>query len=148
MSARPSTVPDRLTPAQDRILHKIANGLDTEATVLALNTTRGTVRVPVPSMSRWLGVSGRAALTALRDSAFSDVTQTVIPLRRTWNVEQAVGYLHSTSLAAPHLFMERRDNFESAVKTVLAEYAAGDVLTEDTAFAVLTAQRPSSREGR
>ncbi len=145
MSARPSTVPDRLTPAQDRFLHKIANGLDTEATVLALNTTRGRVRVPVPSMSRWLGVSGRAALTAPRDSAFSDVTQTVI---RTWNVEQVVGYLHSTLLAAPHLFMERRDNFESAVKTVLAEYAAGDVLTEDNAFAVLTVQRPSSREGR
>jgi predicted transcriptional regulator len=126
MSARPSTVPDRLTPAQDRILHKIANGLDTEATVLAISITRGTVSVPVSSMS----------------------PQTVITVRRTWNVEQVVGYLYSTLLAAPLLFMERRDNYESAVKTVLAEYAAGDVLTEDNAFAVLTAQRPSSREGR
>ncbi|MEU6254301.1 LuxR C-terminal-related transcriptional regulator [Streptomyces sp. NPDC047043] len=114
MSAHPSAVPDRLPPAQDRVLHKIANGLDMEATALALNITRGTVSVQVSSTSRRLGVSGRAALTVLRDSAFSDVTETVIPVRRTWSIE----------------------------------YAAGDVLTEDNAFTVLTALRHSSLEGR
>ncbi|NUK32228.1 methyltransferase domain-containing protein [Streptomyces lunaelactis] len=84
----------------------------------------------------------------LRNSAFSDVTETVIPVRRTWNAEEVVGYLYSTSFAAPHLFMERRDGFESAVKAVLAESATGGVLTEDNAFTMLTARRPSSREGR
>ncbi|MFE6592543.1 helix-turn-helix transcriptional regulator [Streptomyces sp. NPDC057781] len=148
MSARPSTVPDRLTPARFPMLHKIANGLDTEATALALNITRGTVSVQVSSMSRRLGVRGRAALTVLCDSTFSDVPETVIPVRRTWNVEQVVEYLYSTSFAAPNLFMERRDNFESAVNAVPAEYATGDVLTEDNAFTVLTDRRPSSREGR
>ncbi|WP_435270106.1 LuxR C-terminal-related transcriptional regulator [Streptomyces sp. 1222.5] len=148
MAARPSMVLDRLTPAQDLILHKIANGLDTEATAVALNITRGTVSVQMSSMSRRLRVSGLGALTVLGDSAFSDVTETVLPVRQTWNVEQVVGYLYSTSFAAPHLFMERRGNFESAVKTVLAEYAASDVLAEDNAFTVLTARRPSSREGR
>lgn len=148
MPARPSTVPDRLTPAQDRILHKIANGLDTEATALALNITRATAGVQMSSMSRRLGVSGRAVRTVLRDSAFSDVTETVLPVDRTWNVEQVVGYLYSTSFAAPYLFMERRGNFDSAVKTVLAEYATGDVVAEDNAFTVLTDRRPFSWEGR
>ncbi|MGK5496728.1 LuxR C-terminal-related transcriptional regulator [Streptomyces sp. URMC 125] len=63
MTARPSCVPARLTPAQVRILGRIADGMGTEETAAALGITRGTVSVQVSSMSRRLGVSGRAALT-------------------------------------------------------------------------------------
>ncbi|MEW1691867.1 helix-turn-helix transcriptional regulator [Streptomyces sp. NPDC091265] len=63
MTARPGAVPARLTPAQVRILGKIASGIGTAETARALSIAQGTVSVQVSSMSRRLGVSGRAALT-------------------------------------------------------------------------------------
>ncbi|MGX1668593.1 class I SAM-dependent methyltransferase [Streptomyces sp. NPDC055400] len=79
----------------------------------------------------------------LRASAFSEVTETVVPVRRTWIPENVIGYLYSTSFAAPHLFKEHRENFESAVKTVLAHFTTDGVLLENNAFTLLTARRPS-----
>lgn len=63
MKARPNTALARLTPAQIRILEKIASGLDTPETARALGITQGTVSVQISSMSRRFGVIGRAALT-------------------------------------------------------------------------------------
>lgn len=48
----------------------------------------------------------------------------------------------------PHLFRDRRDNFELAVTDALTPFAVSGVLTEDNAFTVLTARRPSAHEGR
>ncbi|MFJ1602588.1 class I SAM-dependent methyltransferase [Streptomyces sp. NPDC088253] len=85
----------------------------------------------------------------LRASAFSHVTSTVVvPVRRQWKISQVLGYLYSTSFAAPHLFGDRRDAFELAVTNALAPFADSGVLTEDNAFTVLTARRPSPPEGR
>lgn len=83
----------------------------------------------------------------LRDSPFSEVTETVIPVRRTWSADDVIGYLYSTSFAAPYLFGGRRANFEAAVKTVLAHFTTNGVLLENNAFTVLTAHRPS-RHGK
>ncbi|MFK4222151.1 helix-turn-helix transcriptional regulator [Streptomyces sp. NPDC019890] len=54
--------PLRLTPAQLRVLSKIALGKNTDQTASELLITSGTVSVQLTSISRKLGVSGRAAL--------------------------------------------------------------------------------------
>ncbi|WP_097289391.1 class I SAM-dependent methyltransferase [Streptomyces sp. OK228] len=84
----------------------------------------------------------------LRASAFSHGTFTVVPVRRQWKISQVLGYLYSTSFAAPHLFGDRRDAFELAVTNALTPFADSGVLTEDNAFTVLTARRPSPPESR
>jgi trans-aconitate methyltransferase len=84
----------------------------------------------------------------LRASAFSHVTSTVVPVRRQWKISQVLGYLYSTSFAAPHLFADRREAFELAVTNALTPFADSGALTEDNAFTVLTARRPSAPEGR
>ncbi|MDX3247554.1 hypothetical protein [Streptomyces sp. ME18-1-4] len=84
----------------------------------------------------------------LRASAFSHVTSTVVAVRRQWKISQVLGYLYSTSFAAPHLFGDRRDAFELAVTNALSPFVDGGVLMEDNAFTVLTARRPSAHGGR
>lgn len=84
----------------------------------------------------------------LRSSSFSHVTSAVVPVRRQWTISQVLGYLYSTSFAAPHLFGDHRDAFESAVTNALTPLADSGVLTEDNAFTVLTARRPNAHEGR
>lgn len=62
MPAQPRVTPLRLTPAQLRVLSKIALGKNTDQTADELLITSGTVSVQLTSISRKLGVSGRAAL--------------------------------------------------------------------------------------
>ncbi|MBE4741441.1 hypothetical protein [Streptomyces caniscabiei] len=50
--------------------------------------------------------------------------------------------------AAPHLFGERRDAFELTVTNALTPCVDRGVLTEDYAFTLLTACRPSAGGGR
>ena len=50
--------------------------------------------------------------------------------------------------AAPHLFGVRRDDFELTVTNTLTPFVERGVLMEDNAFTLLTACRPSAREGR
>ncbi|MGW4991692.1 class I SAM-dependent methyltransferase [Streptomyces mirabilis] len=92
--------------------------------------------------------SGPPYEDVLRASAFSHVTSTVVAVRRQWKISQVLGYLYSTSFAAPHLFGDRRDDFELAVTDALTPFTDGGVLTEDNVFAVLRARRPPEREGR
>ncbi|MFG2703133.1 class I SAM-dependent methyltransferase [Streptomyces sp. NPDC048386] len=81
----------------------------------------------------------------LRASAFCDVTTAAIPVRREWSIDEVIGYLYSTSFAAPHLFGHRREAFEAAVTDALTPFLDSGFLVEDNAFTVLTARRPSSR---
>ncbi|WP_103544211.1 hypothetical protein [Streptomyces sp. SM1] len=49
---------------------------------------------------------------------------------------------------APHLFGVRRDDFELTVTNTLTPFVDRQVPTEDNAFTLLTACRPSAHEGR
>ncbi|MGW2702318.1 class I SAM-dependent methyltransferase [Streptomyces sp. NPDC001340] len=89
------------------------------------------------------GPPGPPYADVLRASAFCDVTTTVIPVHREWSIAEVTGYLYSTSFAAPQLFGDRRRAFETALEDALAPFAAGGLLTEDNAFTVHTARRPS-----
>ncbi|SEC21800.1 Methyltransferase domain-containing protein [Streptomyces misionensis] len=79
----------------------------------------------------------------LRSSAFSDVTGAVIPVRRLWTITEVVGYLYSTSFAAPHLFGNNRRAFETRLTEILGPLTDAGHLVEDNAFTVLAARRPS-----
>ncbi|MCZ0990423.1 class I SAM-dependent methyltransferase [Streptomyces diastatochromogenes] len=89
------------------------------------------------------GPPGPPFADVLRASAFCDVTTTVIPVHREWIIAKVTGYLYSTSFAAPQLFGDRRRAFETALEDALAPFTTGGVLTEDNAFTVHTARRPS-----
>ncbi|MDJ0344939.1 class I SAM-dependent methyltransferase [Streptomyces sp. H10-C2] len=79
----------------------------------------------------------------LRSSAFSNVTETYVPVRRTWSTDGVLGYLYSTSFAAPHLFGDRRDRFEAAVKQILAPFSDNDTFIEDNTFVIHLGRRPA-----
>lgn len=84
----------------------------------------------------------------LRASTFSHVTSSVVSVRREWRISEVLGYLYSTSFAAPHLFGDRRDAFELAVTNAVTPFLDRGVLTEENAFTVLTARRPTAHGGR
>ena len=84
----------------------------------------------------------------LRQSAFSDVTSAVIPVHRAWTITQVIGYLYSTSFAAPHLFGNDCRAFETRLTETLAPLTDEGLLMEDNTFTVLTARRPSPSKDR
>lgn len=84
----------------------------------------------------------------LHNSPFSDVTSAVIPVHRTWTITQVIGYLYSTSFAAPHLFGDDRHSFQTHLTKTLAPLTDEGLLMEDNAFTVLTARRPSPSKDR
>ncbi|EST27425.1 hypothetical protein M878_25850 [Streptomyces roseochromogenus subsp. oscitans DS 12.976] len=67
-------------------------------------------------------------------------------MRRAWTITQVTSYLYSTSFAAPHLFGNDRRAFETRLTEALAPLTDDGHLTEDNAFTVLTARRPSPSE--
>nr|WP_277349318.1 class I SAM-dependent methyltransferase [Streptomyces sp. N502] len=84
----------------------------------------------------------------LRNSAFSDVSSAVVPVRRLWTTTQVIGYLYSTSFAAAHLFGDKRRAFETRLTETLAPLTDEGLLMEENAFTVLIAHRPSHSKDR
>ncbi|MEY9840499.1 trans-aconitate 2-methyltransferase [Streptacidiphilus sp. EB103A] len=80
----------------------------------------------------------------LAASAFSQVTEHTVPFRRTWSPLNVVGYLDSTSFAAPSLFGDRHEAFREEALELLASYAVDGALVEDAVFTVLLARRPQA----
>lgn len=89
----------------------------------------------------------------MRDSAFDDVDEHVVPVRRTWTADAVLGYLHSTSFAAPQLFGDRLAAFDDAVLACLARHSDPDDpddpgdpggLVEDNRFTVVLGRRGRS----
>lgn len=78
----------------------------------------------------------------LADSPFSHVEEHPLPVTRQWTPEQVLGYLTSTSFAAPSLFGERHTAFETEALSLLGRFTADGPLTEDAVFTVLLAHRP------
>lgn len=77
----------------------------------------------------------------LRASAFDLVTEATVPVRRTWTVDGIVGYLYSTSFAAPRLFEDRLEEFELQVRKTLAGLSPSGIFTEDNEFHLCLARR-------
>lgn len=79
----------------------------------------------------------------LAESPFSAVERVRVPIRRTRTAESIVGYLHSTSFAAPHHFGDRLDAFDDEVRRRLRELSATDAFVDENAFEISLARRPS-----
>lgn len=78
----------------------------------------------------------------LDQSSFSHWTQQTVPVRRERTLDSVIGYLHSTSFAAPRLFGDRLQEFDEALRVRLPEHASGGVFVDDNEFTILLARRP------
>ncbi|TMR06570.1 class I SAM-dependent methyltransferase [Nonomuraea turkmeniaca] len=85
----------------------------------------------------------RSSAQVLTESAFSQVSEHCIALKRVWTPEQVIGFLYSTSFAARPLFGEAIEEFEEEATTLLEQYTAGGPLLEEVEFQVVLARRRS-----
>ncbi|GHJ28545.1 methyltransferase [Streptomyces hygroscopicus subsp. sporocinereus] len=72
----------------------------------------------------------------MKESTFDQVEETRIPVHRTWTTEDILGYLYSTSFAAPHLFGDRLPEFETAVRERLTDFSKDDSFPEENEFLI------------
>jgi ubiquinone/menaquinone biosynthesis C-methylase UbiE len=85
----------------------------------------------------------RTQLEYLADSAFSDVEQLQVPVRRERTLDSIIGYLHSTSFAAPHLFGDRLQAFDDTLRERLPVHSTDGIFVDDNQFDILLARRAS-----
>jgi hypothetical protein len=57
-------------------------------------------------------------------------------------LNSVIGYLHSTSFAAPALFGDRLETFDQALRQWLPAFATGGVFVDENEFVILLARRP------
>ncbi|MEV0702673.1 class I SAM-dependent methyltransferase [Saccharopolyspora sp. NPDC050389] len=77
----------------------------------------------------------------MQESPFNEVEEVRVPVHRTWTTESILGYLYSTSFAAPHLFGDQLKEFEAAVKNRLADFSDNDTFPEDNEFLIRLGRR-------
>ncbi|MGQ4400153.1 trans-aconitate 2-methyltransferase [Streptomyces hayashii] len=77
----------------------------------------------------------------MEESPFNQVEEVRIPVQRTWTTDSILGYLYSTSFAAPHLFGARLGEFEAKVKSTLAEFSDNDTFGEENEFLIRIGRR-------
>ncbi len=77
----------------------------------------------------------------LANSPFQQVNRQVYEFVRPWTIEQAIGYLYSTSLPLRRLLGDRQSAFEEAITTALLAIDPTGHFTEPVALDVLTATR-------
>ncbi|OBF41678.1 methyltransferase type 11 [Mycobacterium sp. ACS1612] len=77
----------------------------------------------------------------LARSPFRDVRRTTYAFDRSWTIEQAIGYLYSTSLPLRRSLGERRAAFEQAITDTLIAIDPKGQFTEPVTLEVLTATR-------
>ncbi|HEU5484995.1 MAG TPA: methyltransferase domain-containing protein [Microlunatus sp.] len=78
----------------------------------------------------------------LEHSPFSDWRRLTVPVRRERSLDSVIGYLHSTSFAAPHLFGDRLAEFDDALRDRLPPFAEAGVFVDRNEFGILLARRP------
>jgi trans-aconitate methyltransferase len=77
----------------------------------------------------------------LAESPFNRVEEMRVPVHRTWTSHSILGYLYSTSFAAPHLFGDRLEEFEAKARATLAEFGDDDTFGEDNEFLIRIGRR-------
>ena len=77
----------------------------------------------------------------MQESPFNQVEEVTVPVQRTWTADSILGYLYSTSFAAPHLFGDRLDQFDKTARARLAEFSDNDTFVEDNEFLIRIGRR-------
>ncbi|ULN32754.1 hypothetical protein [Mycolicibacterium smegmatis] len=83
----------------------------------------------------------RTHKTVLVKSAFRQMVRRVYEFERAWTVEQAIGYLYSTSLPLRRLLGDRRTAFEDEVTETLLTIDPSGRFIEPVTLEVLIATR-------
>lgn len=78
----------------------------------------------------------------LAGSAFTEWEQLKVPVRRERSLDSVIGYLHSTSFAAPHLFSDRLAEFDATLRERLPRFAENGMYIDDNEFGILISRRP------
>lgn len=90
--------------------------------------------------------AGQTHEQVLANSAFPQVDRRVYKFARHWTIEQAIGYLYSTSVPLRRLLADRQTAFEDTVTNTLLAINPSGHFTEPVALEVLTATRtPQSK---
>jgi hypothetical protein len=77
----------------------------------------------------------------LAESPFGRVEEARVPVHRTWTTEGILGYLYSTSFAAPRHFGDRLPEFETTVKERLAGFSENGTFPEENEFLIRFGRR-------
>lgn len=77
----------------------------------------------------------------MRESPFSQVEEFTVPVTRTWTADSILGYLYSTSFAAPQLFGERLDEFDNRVRETLKQFSDTEFFVEENEFLIRIGRR-------
>lgn len=77
----------------------------------------------------------------MEESPFAQVEEHRVPVHRIWTAESILGYLYSTSFAAPHLFGSRLHEFEATIQQTLTGFSDNDVFKEDNEFLIRIGSR-------
>lgn len=85
--------------------------------------------------------AGQTHEQVLANSPFRQVNRQVYEFLRPWTIDQAIGYLYSTSLPLRRLLGDRQDAFEDTVTSTLFAIEPSGHLTEPVALEVLIATR-------
>ncbi len=79
----------------------------------------------------------------VKESPFSNVSEAVVPVDRTWSATQVIGYLYSTTFASRDLFADRIGEFELAIHEVLSPYKDQQgLLYERASFKIVVGTKP------
>ncbi|MFF2554831.1 class I SAM-dependent methyltransferase [Nocardia sp. NPDC058058] len=84
----------------------------------------------------------------LANSPFSQVHRQVFEFARPWTIEQAIGYLYSTSLPLRRLLGDKRTAFEDAVTAALRDLDPTGHFIEPVSLEVLFATRADGKRHR
>ncbi|MBH0777812.1 class I SAM-dependent methyltransferase [Nocardia bovistercoris] len=84
---------------------------------------------------------GESHQAILARSAFRQVQQRAYQFTRTWTIEQAIGYLYSTSMPLRRLLGDSRSAFEQEVTDTLLAIDPAGQFTEPVTLEVLTATK-------
>lgn len=77
----------------------------------------------------------------MRESPFNQVEEFTVPVTRTWTADSILGYLYSTSFAAPQLFGDRLNEFDQAIRATLKPFSDTDAFEEDNEFLIRIGRR-------
>jgi predicted TPR repeat methyltransferase len=77
----------------------------------------------------------------MAESPFGQVEELRVPVRRIWTADAVMGYLYSTSFAAPALFGDRLADFDAAAREVLSRHGDTGGFGEDNEFLIRIGRR-------
>lgn len=77
----------------------------------------------------------------MAESPFGQVEELHVPVHRTWTADAVMGYLYSTSFAAPALFGDRLAEFDAAAREVLSRHSDTGDFGEDNEFLIRIGRR-------